>query len=175
LFEVRVTLPPILQALHPGLDVIQIENTTSISLPSYPKLETAEQRFKYSTRLFPKTPTSTSLTEQAIKFNINQVNTSPAVGGGPPIGQVPVWRLVKDWYDLSWNNETGQLSYKRTVKSDAVTIDVHDREGLVIRRVIWHNCFITGFAGWEDLDWTSNDIFELTGNFAVDWWEDYYY
>ena len=32
---------------------------------------------------------------------------------------------MKDWYDLLWNNETGQLNYKGNLVS-TVVIDVHD-------------------------------------------------
>ena len=68
-----------------------------------------------------------------------------------------------------------QLNYKGNLVG-LVTIDVHDKEGLVIRRVVWHNAMITSFTGWEDIDWTSTgDIHDLTANFACDYWEDYYY
>ena len=97
------------------------------------------------------------------------------LSGSYVAGKIPVFRGIKDWYDLIWNNETGQLNYKGNLVA-TVTIDQHDKEGLVIRRVIWHNAFITKFTGWEDLSWDSNtEIVDLSASFTFDYWEDFYY
>jgi len=175
LFEVSIDLPLAVQANLPGIKSILLENTTNVTLPTYPKIDSAEQRFKYSTRLYPKMPTSTSLVEQAVKFNLNQWAPVQQNSSGNVSGRVPVFRALKDWYDLLWNNETGQLNYKGNLVS-TVVIDVHDKEGLVIRRVIWHNAFITGFTGWDgDMDWATPDIIPMNATFSCDYWEDFYY
>ena len=179
LFEIQIDLPPLVTAnLGEGIRGILIENATSVPLPSYPKIEVKPQRFKYSTRIYPTLPAQTHLVDQQIKFNLNEsVNVRQnLLLGGYVAGKVPVFRAVKDWYDLIWNNETGQLNYKGNVVG-TVTIDQHDKEGLVIRRVIWQNAMLTGFSGWDEgLDWNSvTEIHELTASFAVDYWEDYYY
>lgn len=177
LFEVSITLPPLVAAnLGEGIRGIMLENATSVPMPAYPKIEVKPQRFKYTTRIYPTLPAQTHLTDQTIKFNINQsVNVSQNNYIGSYVaGKIPVFRGIKDWYDLIWNNETGQLNYKGNLVA-TVTIDEHDKEGLVIRRVIWHNAYITGFSGWEDLSWDSTDIVELSATFALDYWEDFYY
>jgi len=166
LFEVRITLPTALQSVHPNATALLLENANKVSLPTYPDLAVQTQRFKYSTRLYPTTPESTSIVKTDIQFNLNQHKDSNSVF---------VFRMLKDWYDLVWNNETGQLSYKRNLKSDLVTIDVHDREGRVIRRVNWINAWIVNFTGWEEHDWSVSDIQSLTASFAVDYWNDLYY
>ena len=167
LFEVRITLPTTLQAIHPNHSKLLMENAIKVSLPLYPDLAVQTQRFKYSTRFFPTTPEETSLKSQEIQFNLNQDKTNNSVF---------VFRMLKDWYDLVWNNETGQLSYKRNCMSPMVTIDVHDREGRVVRRVNWINVWIQNFTGFEDFDWSSGDIQNpLTAKFAVDYWNDLYY
>lgn len=178
LFEIQIDVPPLIASTL-GVDIrgILIENATSVPLPSYPKIEVKPQRFKYSTRIYPTLPGQTHLTEQQIKFNLNEaVNVRQNTNTGYVAGKVPVFRAVKDWYDLIWNNETGQLNYKGNLVG-TVTIDQHDKEGLVIRRVIWHNAFITGFSGWDEgLSWESvTEIHDLTASFAVDYWEDFYY
>jgi hypothetical protein len=166
LFEVRITLPTALQTVHPNATSLLLENATKVSLPTYPDLQVQTQRFKYSTRLYPTTPESTSIPKTDITFNLNQHKDSNSVF---------VFRMLKDWYDLNWNNETGQLSYKRNLKSDLVTIDIHDREGRVIRRVNWINAWMVNFSGWEEHDWSQTDIQTLTASFAVDYWNDLYY
>lgn len=177
LFEISITLPPLVAAnLGEGIRGILLENATSVPMPAYPKIDVKTQKFKYTTRIYPTLPGQTHLVDQTIKFNINQsVNVSQNNYIGSYVaGKVPVFRGIKDWYDLIWNNETGQLNYKGNLVG-TVTIDEHDKEGLVIRRVIWHNAFITGFTGWEDLAWDSTEIVELSASFAADYWEDFYY
>lgn len=178
LFEVQIDLPPLV-ASNLGADIrgLLLENATSVPLPTYPKFTPKEQRFKYSTRVYATLPGETHLTEQTIKFNLNQVVPTPNnPSPGYVVGKVPIFRAMKDWYDLIWNNETGQLNYKVNTMG-TVTIDQHDKEGLVIRRIIWHNAFLTGWSGWDgDLSWDSTgDIQDLTASFAVDYWEDFYY
>jgi len=175
LFEIQIDLPPLVLANLEGIRSILIENATSVPLPTYPKIDVKEQRFKYSTRIYPTLPNQTHLTDQTIKFNLNESVNVSQNSSGVVAGRVPVFRAIKDWYDLLWNNETGQLNYKGNLVG-MVTIDVHDKEGLVIRRVIWHNAMVTSFTGWEDIDWSSvTEIHDLSATFACDYWEDFYY
>ena len=179
LFEISIDLPALIaNNLGSGIKGILLENATSVPLPTYPKIEVKPQRFKYSTRIYPTLPAQTHLVDQQIKFNLNESVNVPQnqVIGGYVAGKVPVFRAVKDWYDLIWNNETGQLNYKGNLIG-TVTIDQHDKEGLVIRRIIWHDAMITSFTGWDEgLNWESvTEIHDLTASFAVDYWEDYYY
>lgn len=165
LFEVTVVLPNVLQQIHPNAQQLLLENATSVTLPSYPTLSSTQQRFKYSTRNYLATPDTTSLTDISITFNLNQNESL----------QVLNWRIMKDWFDLGWNNETGELSYKKDLLGDII-VNLHDRNGFVIRRVIYHNSMCKGISGWSDANWeNSTAIQTLTTNFVVDYWEDNYY
>jgi hypothetical protein len=85
------------------------------------------------------------------------------------------FRIIKDWYDLLWNNEDGSSHYKRNAVGEIILYQ-HDREGEIIRRVTYHNCQITGFQDGGELVWGGGqDIQELNATWAVDWWEDYYF
>ena len=164
LYEVTIILPKAIQSVHPNATALLLENTLSIKFPTYPTIEAQEQRFKYSTRRYLKMPTSTSC-EVGITFNMNQNDKY----------QVSTFRIMKDWYDLVWNNEDGSLHYKRNIIGDIV-IHGHDKEGHVIRRVTYHNCQINTITGWEELSWDSPDMVgPLNAGFVCDYWEDYYY
>jgi hypothetical protein len=164
LYEVIIILPNTLVDTHPNHKVLFLENTISTSFPTYKDLGVAEQRFKYSTRKFVTMPADTSTTVD-INFNMNQNDEK----------QVFTFRMIKDWYDLGWNNEDGSLHYKSNMISDIV-IHAHDKEGHVIRRVVYHNCQMTNFTGWETLDWSSTEIQgPLVAKFVADYWEDMYY
>lgn len=165
LFEVIILLPQVLGNIHPNSKALLLENAFKVSLPTYPALSTQTQRFKYSTRLFPMMPETTSLTDVTIGFNMNQNYTN----------QVFTWRMLKDWYDLAWNNETGELNYKRDLVGDII-VNVHDKDGIIIRRVTYYNSMLLSFTGWQEADWNSvTEIESLETKFAVDYWEDFYY
>ena len=165
LYEVTIILPQILQSIHPNATHLLLENTTTAKMPDYPELTPISQRFKYSTRLFLSTPDKTSIDDMQISFNLNQNDDY----------QIFVFKILKDWYDLAWNNETGTLHYKKNMVGDVI-VHQHDREGKVIRRVTYHNCQFKKFAGMEELSWESNtDVMKLDAHWSVDYWEDFYY
>jgi len=163
LFEVVVILPQAIQSLHPEHQTLLLENIVSTTFPSYKEIGTTDQRFKYSTRKFVTFPSDTS-TEFTLKLNMNQNDSY----------QVFTWRMMKDWYDLVWNNEDGSVHYKKNIISDIV-VHAHDKEGHVIRRVTYYNCQITNITGWETLDWSTTEIYSLEAKFIADYWEDLYY
>ncbi len=165
LYEVTVILPEILQSIHPNATHLLLENTITAQMPTYPPLATQDQRFKYSTRLFVMPPDTTSIKDMSMSFNLNQNDDY----------QMFVFKILKDWYDLAWNNETGTLHYKKNLVGDVI-IHQHDREGKVIRRVTYHNAMFTTFTGMETLDWSQNtEIMKFEAKWAVDYWEDFYY
>ena len=164
LFEVEIFLPNAIRDKHPNGVNLLLENAISTSMPNYPTLATIQQKYKYSTRLFVGFPETTSKPDLGITFNVNQ-----------DAKQLFTFRMIKDWYDLAWNNEDGSSNYKSTMLGEIIVYH-HDREGEIIRRVTYHNCQILGFSGMEDLAWSeTTGIHELTGTWAVDWWEDYYF
>lgn len=165
LYEVDIILPPAIQDLHPNATSLLLENTIGINLPTYKDLGSTMQRFKYSTRVFTMMPEDTSFNDLTIKFNLNQNDNK----------QIFNFRMMKDWYDLAWNNEDGSTSYKKNLTGDVI-IYQHDKEGEVIRRVTNHNAQIHHFTGVEDLDWSATtEILDLEAKFYVDYWEDFYY
>lgn len=163
LYEVVIVLPVAIQNLHADYQTLLLENTTKVNFPTYPTIATAVQKFKFSTRNFVLFPDSTSATFP-IEFNMNQNDEK----------QVFTFRIMKDWYDLVWNNEDGSTHYKKNIIGDIV-VHGHDKEGHVIRRVTYYNCQILSFTGWENLDWATPGIATLTANFIADYWSDMYY
>jgi hypothetical protein len=165
LYEVDIILPDAIASLHPNATHLLLENTTEINMPKYPTLGKGQQRFKYSTRLFTMLPESTSFEDLTIKFNLNQNDNK----------QIFNYRMMKDWYDLAWNNEDGSVSYKKDMTGDVI-IYMHDKAGEVIRRVTCYNVMINDFSGIEDLAWESTgEIFDLTCKFYADYWSEFIY
>ena len=163
LFEITFILPTILQAQgrDPIMMLQQATNTGSLDLT--PDIERKEQMFKYSTRRFVGTPTTTS-GETTIKFNIN-VNKR---------GQIEVWNTLKAWYDLVWNSQNGSLHYKADIIGTLV-INQHDRKGLIVRRITLQNAQCYGITSISDLQWGGGaEIFDADAKFVYDYWIDEY-
>jgi hypothetical protein len=160
LFEISFALPLILR--NQGRDPLMLlQQATNIALPLTPDIPSASQRFKYSTRVFLKTPEKTD-TEFSIKFNVN-VNNS---------GSMESWAALKAWYDLVWNSQTGALHYKADTIG-TVIVNQHDKKGLVLRRVQFVNTQLQGLD-YGELSFDSNEIMSVTAKFVADYWLDDY-
>lgn len=163
LFEVTIDIPTIVQTNSTQNRRILLENATSIALNVTPEIESVMQRFKYSSRKYGATPQQTHVTFD-IKFNVNQTDKK----------SVDVWALLKRWYDLAWNSQTGELHYKVDMIGQ-ITAQLHDRTGEVIRRVDFVNCQLKSLTGW-DFNWeNSSEIISVNTSFVADYWNDTYF
>lgn len=160
LFEVTFILPTILQGQQRDA-VMMLQQAKKVSLDLTKDIETADQKFKYSTRAFMKTPSSTHV-DFSIDFNLN-------VDDG---ARMVIWNTLKAWYDLVWNSQNGSLFYKSDIIG-TIIVNQHDKKGVVLRRVTFQNCQIKGINAFE-LSWDSNDIHSVTANFVADYWVDEY-
>ena len=161
LFEITFIMPTILQAQ--GRDpILMLQQATSITLDLTKDIDTASQRFKYSTRAFMTTPQQTHV-DFDIKFNVN-VNQQ---------NSMETWNTLKAWYDLVWNSQNGTLSYKSDIIG-TIIVNQHDRKGVVLRRVTLQNAQIKGIDP-IGLDWSKNaEIWDVTAKFVADYWVDEY-
>jgi hypothetical protein len=167
LFEVQIILPDVLQTIYSvdTSNVLLLQNTVSFTVPVYPTIGTLQQRFKYSTRLYTTVPETTSKTDVKLDFNMN-VNDKK---------QVETWNVIKTWYDLVWNNENGTVNYKTNLVGTIIGY-IHDKEGEILRRITYHNCQPLSIAGWDsEINWESIEMAKLSGTWASDYWEDFYY
>ena len=167
LFEVTFNFPGLLELTDGDQDIMML-NTTKISgHVTTPDLTEAIQKFKYSGRLFlmPPTADNSVVKELGIDFEVNVDDNS----------SMKTWNYLKKWYDLAWNSQTGELHYKRDMVG-TITVHLHDREGVVIRRIEYRNVQIKGVnGGFEDLDWGGTDIARGSAKFMADYWVDQYF
>jgi hypothetical protein len=162
LFECSFILPQILttRGYDPFLLTVQ---GTNISIDTTPDLDVAVQRFKYSTRAFLGAGPGQTHVEFSITFQIN-VNLS---------GEMETYTVLRSWYDLGWNSQTGTLHYKRDCIG-TIICHMHDKKGVVLRRVTFNNCQVKKISGFE-LDWTANsDLATVTADFVSDYYIDEY-
>lgn len=166
LFEIVVTLPALVAGNNSQQPTVLLENATNINLSNLTKkIDAEDQRFKYSNRAYLKTPSDTHISSLNINFNINQ-NDQKAI---------ETWVLLKKWYDLLWNSQTGELHYKRD-SIGQITVNVHDRTGEVIRRVDFVNVQCNAI-GSMDFNWEGGEgiIAQTQVGFFGDYWIDSYF
>jgi hypothetical protein len=159
LFEITFVLPNLLQSKFEPLMLLQ--NATTVDLNLTEAISVAEQKFKYSTRAFMKTPEKTHV-EFSIKFNVNANS----------LGSMETWNTLKAWYDLVWNSQDGSLHYKSDIIG-TIIVNQHDKKGFVLRRVTFNNVQIKNVDG-VSLAWGGGDIMETGAGFVADYWKDEY-
>jgi hypothetical protein len=163
LFEVVVTLPPIIETTNSSRVILEnVTKFTSLN-DTIKKLDSEDQQFKYSFRNYLKTPSDTHITF-SLTMNLNQSDKKV----------METWALMKRWYDLIWNSQTGELHYKSDYIGN-VTVQVHDRTGEVIRRVDFVNAFVKGISQFT-FDWANTGIIKnVDVSFVADYWIDTYF
>lgn len=162
LFEVHFTFPRLLGLTQKDSDIMMM-SASKIDLALTPKLDVVDQQFKYSKRLYAKTPSDTTLKSFTVDFAINVDDRF----------SMRSWNYMKNWYDLGWNSQNGELHYKRDMIG-GITAHVHDRDGVVVRRVEFKNvmCLEVGAMAFS---WGEDGIMGGTVTFCADHWIDQYF
>lgn len=162
LFELTFDLPPILGRSITDVQLM-LENARNITLPLTPDIEVQTQRFKFSTRAYVTLPTQTHVADLSINFNLNENDKN----------SVFIWNILKAWYDLAWNSQTGETHTKSEMIGNII-VNQHNKKGQVIRRVTYVNVQMVGVSEIE-LNWDSpSEILECSAKFIADYWEDLY-
>ena len=96
-----------------------------------------------------------------ITFNLNLRNISDAY----------VYKLFKQWIRLIYDISTGVHTLKQMC-SGLMTILEANRDGTVWRQIVLKNVIVTEVKGLEMLDYTSQEIRDLTVKFHADYWDE---
>jgi len=156
-FEVLITPPaPVLGG------PILIEQVTSISglgVDKTPKETT--QKYKFATRNYAGAKPDTTTFDLTVNFSVNLNDAN----------SMYVFKTLRQWTDLIYNPLTGAMGLKRDY-TGTIVISVFNKQGDVFRRITCRDCFpITALDAME-LDYTTEEIYEVKLNWAVDYWDD---
>lgn len=162
LFEITFTFPNPLIGFNSELETLMI-SAGNFTIDTTKDLKREKQFFKYSGRQFLNVNAENSIVDFEIDFNINVKTT----------GEMTTWNLLKKWYDLAWNSQTGELHYKRDMIG-SVTVHVHDRAGKVLRRTEYKNCQLYGIDA-QAYKWEGESILGTKAKFISDYFIDSYY
>ena len=165
LFEITFQFPPILGFKNNQAEMnMMMLNARNIKLELTKDLKVEKQFFKYSGRQFLNVNKDNSIIEDLdINFNVNVDDKF----------SMTTWNLLKKWYDLAWNSQTGELHYKREMVGEII-VHVHDRQGVVIRRVEFKNVQLYGVKE-QEFSWDEESILDTNAKFIADYWIDQYF
>ncbi|MFM2393338.1 MAG: hypothetical protein RLZZ546_1320 [Bacteroidota bacterium] len=165
LFEITFQFPSILGFKNNQTEMnMMMLNARNIKLELTKNLKVEKQFFKYSGRQFLNVNKENSIIEDLdINFNVNVDDKF----------SMTTWNLLKKWYDLAWNSQTGELHYKREMVGEII-VHVHDRQGIVIRRVEFKNVQLYGVKE-QEFNWDEESILDTNAKFIADYWTDVYF
>lgn len=165
MFEVYFTIPEALMDRF-GNDVAvlteQVQKVTGLGgLDKGPAKTT--QKFMGTTRTFLNSKLEETSHEITISFALNLRKRTDNY----------IYKLFKAWNNLCYNKATGETTLKEEYCSDWFKVVVANRAGDIYRQILYHDMIMfDGIDGLDELDYSSNDLAEITIKFASDWADD---
>lgn len=158
-FEVIITPPPGVS----NWDLV-IENVTKIGGLEINKMpDVVEQKFKSAVRSFAGGVANGTTIDITLDFevNVNDQNSSF------------VYKALRQWTDLIYDPLTGKMGLKRDYVGGPCIINQFQKNGDIYRQIIIPELFPKTPLSAKELDFTSNDIYKISGfTFRCDYWDE---
>jgi hypothetical protein len=156
-FEVLIT-PPAAVLGGP----ILVEQVTSISGLGVDKTPAAtQQKYKFAVRNYAGAKPEQTVFDLTVNFtvNLNDANS------------MYVFKTLRQWTDLIYNPLTGAMGLKRDY-TGTIVISVFNKQGDVFRRITCRDCFPISPIGAMELDYAGTELYDISLQWAVDYWDD---
>jgi len=156
-FEVLITPPgPVLGG------PILIEQVTNIAGMAVDKSPAAVgQKYKFATRNYAGAKPDNTYFDLTVAFtvNLNDANS------------MYVFKTLRQWTDLIYNPLTGAMGLKRDY-TGTIVVSVFNKQGDVFRRITCRDCFPIKPINAMELDYQNQNLFTISLDWAVDYWDD---
>jgi hypothetical protein len=156
-FEVLIT-PPAAVLGGP----ILVEQVTSISGLGVDKTPAAtQQKYKFAVRNYAGAKPDQTVFDLTVNFtvNLNDANS------------MYVFKTLRQWTDLIYNPLTGAMGLKRDY-TGTIVLSIFNKQGDVFRRITCRDCFPISPIGAMELDYTGTELYDISLQWAVDYWDD---
>jgi hypothetical protein len=156
-FEVLIT-PPAAVLGGP----ILVEQVTSISGLGVDKTPAAtQQKYKFAVRNYAGAKPEQTVFDLTVNFtvNLNDANS------------MYVFKTLRQWTDLIYNPLTGAMGLKRDY-TGTIVLSVFNKQGDVFRRITCRDCFPISPIGAMELDYAGTELYDISLQWAVDYWDD---
>ena len=161
-FEVTITPPAAIavpQGISSNILLEQVISVSGLAVDQNPG-EVAQQ-FKFSKRYYAgAAPANTGL-DVSINFEVNLDDNN----------SMYVFKTLRQWSDLVYNPLTGAMGLKSNYTGN-ILINVFNKAGDVHRRINLKDCFPSTAITEMGLNYTQNGIYQITSQWAVDYFDD---
>jgi len=156
-FEVLIT-PPAAVLGGP----ILVQQVTSISGLGVDKTPAAtQQKYKFAVRNYAGAKPEQTVFDLTVNFtvNLNDANS------------MYVFKTLRQWTDLIYNPLTGAMGVKRDY-TGTIVLSIFNKQGDVFRRITCRDCFPISPIGAMELDYSGTELYDISLQWAVDYWDD---
>ena len=156
-FEVLIT-PPAAVLGGP----ILVEQVTSISGLGVDKTPAAtQQKYKFAVRNYAGAKPEQTVFDLTVNFSVNLNDAN----------SMYVFKTLRQWTDLIYNPLTGAMGLKRDY-TGTIVLSIFNKQGDVFRRITCRDCFPISPIGAMEMDYSGTELYDISLQWAVDYWDD---
>lgn len=165
IFEVYFTLPAALQnEFGSDIAVLTEQVKTFKGLEALDKgPQVGEQIFMGTKRSFLQSKLESTAFDLEVEIQLNMRDRTDNY----------IYKLLKAWNKLGYDISTGETTLKQDYVADWLKVSIGNRAGDIIREIIFKDVMlIDGLTGFDELNYESTDVVNLTVKFRSDWAEE---
>ena len=156
-FEVLIT-PPAAVLGGP----ILVQQVTSISGLGVDKTPAAtQQKYKFAVRNYAGAKPEQTVFDLTVNFSVNLNDAN----------SMYVFKTLRQWTDLIYNPLTGAMGVKRDY-TGTIVLSIFNKQGDVFRRITCRDCFPISPIGAMEMDYSGTELYDISLQWAVDYWDD---
>jgi hypothetical protein len=157
-FEVIITPP---SAITQNVELLVEHVLTVDGLPELTAPNVVTQKYKFAQRSYAEARPESTIADLTIKFtvNLNEENN------------MYIYNILRGWADLSYDPLTGKQGLKRNYNGE-IYIAITEKEGNIFREFKFKPVIMNGPLSVMKLDYSSNELYELTAKFRADAWKE---
>ena len=156
-FEVLITPPA--AVLGGPILVQQVTSITGLGVDKTPAA--TQQKYKFAVRNYAGAKPEQTVFDLTVNFtvNLNDANS------------MYVFKTLRQWTDLIYNPLTGAMGVKRDY-TGTIVLSIFNKQGDVFRRITCRDCFPISPIGAMELDYSGTELYDISLQWAVDYWDD---
>lgn len=157
-FEVVLTPPAAIGGPNVGLLVEHVTKLSGLPEPNHAGT-LVEQKYKFATRSYAGALPNTTVADLALTFTVNLNEENDAY----------IYNILRAWNDIVYNPQTGAQGLKRDYVGQ-MAVFVSNKTGEIFREWSFPSIIPNGALKAIDLDYTSNEAYEITMTYRADVW-----
>ena len=156
-FEVLITPPA--AVLGGPILVQQVTSITGLGVDKTPAA--TQQKYKFAVRNYAGAKPEQTVFDLTVNFSVNLNDAN----------SMYVFKTLRQWTDLIYNPLTGAMGLKRDY-TGTIVLSIFNKQGDVFRRITCRDCFPISPIGAMELDYSGTELYDISLQWAVDYWDD---